>query len=54
MTYGMPYKGSKSRIAEEIISRMPRAKHFYDVFGGGGRNVALCGPVRQVSDRPLQ
>ena len=36
MTYGMPYMGSKSRIAEEIISRMPRAKHFYDVFGGGG------------------
>ena len=36
MTYGMPYKGSKSRIAEAIISRLPPAKHFYDVFGGGG------------------
>lgn len=36
MPYGMPYKGSKSRIAEAIISRLPPAKHFYDVFGGGG------------------
>lgn len=53
MTYGMPYKGSKSRIAEAIISRLPPAKHFYDVFGGGG-DVALRGPVRQVSDHPLQ
>ena len=32
----MPYKGSKSRIAEAIISHLPPAKHFYDVFGGGG------------------
>lgn len=54
MTYGMPYMGSKSRIAEAIISRLPPAKHFYDVFGGGGGDVALCRPVRQISDRPLQ
>ena len=32
----MPYMGSKSRIAEAVISRLPPAKHFYDVFGGGG------------------
>lgn len=36
MRYGMPYKGSKSRIAEELIRQLPPAKHFYDVFGGGG------------------
>ena len=36
MNYGMPYKGSKSRIAEAIIAQLPPAKHFYDVFGGGG------------------
>ena len=36
MNYGMPYKGSKSKIAEWIIDQLPKAKHFYDLFGGGG------------------
>lgn len=32
----MPYKGSKNRIAENLIKQLPPAKHFYDLFGGGG------------------
>lgn len=36
MNYGMPYKGSKNRIAENLIAQLPPAKHFYDLFGGGG------------------
>ena len=32
----MPYKGSKNKIAEWIIDQLPKAKHFYDLFGGGG------------------
>lgn len=36
MSYGMPYVGSKNKIAEWIINQLPKAKHFYDVFGGGG------------------
>jgi site-specific DNA-adenine methylase len=36
MNYGMPYKGSKNRIAEKIVSQLPQATHFYDLFGGGG------------------
>lgn len=36
MNYGIPYKGSKNRIAERIIEHLPSATHFYDVFGGGG------------------
>lgn len=35
MRYGLPYKGSKNRIAEEIVSVFPRSKHFYDLFAGG-------------------
>jgi site-specific DNA-adenine methylase len=27
--------GSKSSIAEWVISKIPKAKHFYDLFGGG-------------------
>lgn len=34
--YGMPYQGSKSAIAENIIEALPAATHLYDVMGGGG------------------
>ena len=36
MSYGIPYMGSKNRIAKWIIDNLPPAKHFYDLFGGGG------------------
>lgn len=36
MNYGIPYVGSKNKIAENIIAQLPPAKHFYDLFGGGG------------------
>lgn len=36
MKYGIPYTGSKNSIAEKIISVLPPAEHFYDLFGGGG------------------
>ena len=36
INYGIPYKGSKNKIAESIIAQLPSAKHFYDLFGGGG------------------
>ena len=34
--YGIPYKGSKNKIAESILAQLPPATHFYDLFGGGG------------------
>lgn len=34
--YGMPYKGSKDRLAEKIVSVLPDAEYFVDLFGGGG------------------
>lgn len=36
MRYGIPYMGSKNRIAKWIIDNLPPATHFYDLFGGGG------------------
>lgn len=36
MRYGLPYMGSKSQIAEEIISYLPSGKRLVDLFGGGG------------------
>jgi site-specific DNA-adenine methylase len=33
--YGIPYQGSKSKIAEKICELFPAADNFYDLFGGG-------------------
>lgn len=35
MRYGAPYKGSKNKIAREIVDVLPPARHFYDLFAGG-------------------
>lgn len=35
MRYGLPYQGSKNKLAERIVQSIPPAKHFYDVFAGG-------------------
>ena len=35
MQYGLPYKGSKSRIAQEIMEHLPPANTLYDLFAGG-------------------
>lgn len=34
--YGAAYQGSKSKIADEIISKLPNKKYFIDAFAGGG------------------
>ena len=34
-TYGVPYKGSKNRIAEWVVSHVPECGTFFDVFAGG-------------------
>ncbi len=35
MRYGLPYMGSKNSIVEWVISKMPKAENFYDLFCGG-------------------
>ena len=35
MRYGLPYMGSKNKIAEWVVSHFPEKKHFYDLFAGG-------------------
>ena len=35
MNYGMPYKGSKSKIAQWVIEQLPPAETFVDIFAGG-------------------
>ena len=33
--YGLPYKGSKSKIAAELFCCFPKRDNFYDLFAGG-------------------
>ena len=35
MNFGLPYKGSKNRIAKKILDVLPAAPVLYDVFAGG-------------------
>lgn len=35
MRYGLPYQGSKSKLAERIVALLPEAEHLYDIFAGG-------------------
>lgn len=35
MQYGLPYKGSKTKIADAIIEHLPPARILYDLFAGG-------------------
>lgn len=35
VSYGLPYMGSKSMIADWLIGILPTAEHFYDVMAGG-------------------
>jgi len=35
MNYGLPYRGSKSKIAKDIIDALPDANNLYDLFAGG-------------------
>ena len=35
MRYGVPYLGSKNRIAADLVEHLPSAPVFYDVFAGG-------------------
>lgn len=32
--YGIPYKGNKSKIAEDILNQLPSGKRLVDLFGG--------------------
>lgn len=36
MNYGLPYMGSKRKLADGLLSSIPSATHFYDLFMGGG------------------
>lgn len=51
MNYGMPYKGSKNKIAEWVIEQLPEADNLYDLFGGGGaitHCAALSGKYKTI------
>lgn len=51
MNYGVPYKGSKNKIAKKLIDVLPSAEYFVDLFGGGGAMThcaALSGKYKKI------
>ena len=36
MSYGLPYQGSKSRIADWVVGNLPSAPVLVDIMCGGG------------------
>ena len=41
MQYGLPYKGSRKKIAAEIVGCLPAAETFVDMFAGGCADLVL-------------
>lgn len=39
--YGLPYMGSKNKLAEDIVNFLPQKKVLVDLFGGGGA-ISVC------------
>lgn len=51
MNYGMPYKGSKNTIAQQVVAALPRCDRFLDACCGGGaitQCAAMSGRFKHV------
>ncbi|MGL5958359.1 MAG: DNA adenine methylase, partial [Phocaeicola sp.] len=49
MNYGLPYMGSKNRIAEWVLSHLPKRENLYDIFCGGCA-ITHCAMVKSKFD----
>lgn len=57
MSYGLPYMGSKNKIAEWVLEQLPEAENLYDLFGGGGaitHCAALSGKYQNIYYNDIQ
>ena len=50
MKYGLPYQGSKSRIAEWVLGVLPKSHTLVDLFAGGGA-ITHCALLSGKYDR---
>lgn len=49
--YGLPFMGSKNKLADKIVALFPKATHFYDLFAGGcamSHAALLSGKFKEV------
>lgn len=46
MNFGLPYKGSKNKIAKWVCNILPDANTLYDLFAGGGA-ITYCASLNQ-------
>lgn len=49
--YGIPYKGSKSKIAEELLGALPEGRRLVDLFGGGFA-ISQCALMKYAAKWP--
>lgn len=52
MRYGLPYQGSKNKIAKWVVDILPAGERLVDLFGGGGA-VTHCAALSGKYDRIL-
>ena len=51
MIFGIPYMGSKTKTAPDIIRQLPAGERFVDLFGGGfamSQAAAISGKYKKV------
>ena len=49
-SYGLPYTGSKNRLAEKIMCHLPEADTLVDAFFGGGAGNLLAAAIKAGFD----
>lgn len=52
--YGLPYMGSKNKIAEWVLQYIPKADNFYDLFCGGYAKDYIWIEKKDISPKPVQ
>ena len=50
MNFGLPYKGSKNKIAKWICDILPNANTLYDLFAGGGAITHCASLIRKYNN----
>lgn len=49
MKYGLPYKGSKNKLAERIVRLLPKRTHLVDLFCEEIRECSLVCSKRKIA-----
>ena len=48
MNYGLPYMGSKNKIAKKIVELLPSGERLVDLMAGGGNSEKYGNAIEKV------